>query len=161
MLKPYLNIIALRGHAHEVPYSPLTIFIWLLLDFALVVVAVSLLSERMAANLWLEVFDVAFTAAALYLVLYLYKHQARFVQCYTAILGANVIIFAVLIAIALIFGREIFGFLVQPLYLWFLVVVAAIFKDALEVPWIKAILWVLAMEMTRLVIVLQLLKGIP
>ncbi len=159
MLKPYLKIIALRGYAHDLPYNPLAIAFWLVLDFALVVVAVNALSERVVANLWLELFDVAFTAAAVYLVLWLHKHKDRFVQTYTAILGVNVIVFALLLAVALVFGRELFGILVQPLYLWFLVVVAFIFKDALEVSWLKAILWVMAMEITRLIVVMELLRG--
>lgn len=160
MLKPYLQLIALRGSASEVPHNPLAIVFWLLLDFALVFIAVSVLSEKMVANLWLEGFDVAFTAFAVWLILWLHKHKARFVQCYTAILGVNVIVFALLLMIALVFGREIFAFLVQPVYLWFLVVVAYIFKDALEISWLKALLWVLAMELTRLLVVIELLRGI-
>lgn len=160
MLKPYFGIMTLRCQAHDLPYNPLAIVLWLVLDFALVLLVVSTLGEKVAANIGLEIFDVTFSAAAIWLLLWLHKHKARFVQAYTALLGVNVILFGALVAITLLFRNpNLFGFLAQPVYLWFLVVFGFILKDALEVSTFKAILWVVAIEFTRLLVLIQFLKG--
>ncbi len=157
MIKPYLNMIVFRGYAHDLPYNPWMIALWLILDFFLVILVVATFGDRIFTNIGLEIFDVLFSAAIITLLLRFYNRPTRFVQTFSALLGANVILFGALVLIAIVSRNpELFGMLAQPVYLWFLAVFASILKDALEVSWFKAILWMLATELTRLTVLMAL-----
>lgn len=159
MLEIYFKLITLRKQAHDIPYSKTLIAVWLLLDFVLLAIVAYVLNSELSQNLWLEVFDVVFTAGSLWCLLWYTKHTPRFVQTYSAVLGVNVILFAVLTLITLVMqSGQVFGFLAQPIYLWFLVVFAYILKDALETTVLKAALCVLGIEVLRLLILIEMVE---
>jgi len=159
ILKTYWNIILLRGHAYELPYRIGLPFFWIGLDIGMVFLLSMVLDNPLWRDLAIELSDLGYTAAALYFALWYYNKRPRFLQSYSAMLGVGSLFLIALSAMVLVVQiGSVIGVFSQIIYFWILVVFTHVLKDALEVTFLKAALWILGFEMGRFLVITQLLQ---
>lgn len=159
ILKIYWNIICLKGHAYELPYRPWLPFFWIGLDLGLVVLLSSTLGNTLLRDLTIELADMGFTAGAIYFALWFYNLRPRFIQSYSAILGVGSLFLLALAAMVfLVPFATVIGIFSQLIYFWLLVIFTHILKDALNVTLLRAMLWMVGIEMARYLVITQLLQ---
>lgn len=159
ILKTYWNIIILRGHAYDLPYRLWLPFFWIILDLGIVLLLSTLMGNPLLRDLVIEAVDLGYTAAALYFALWYYNMRPRFVQSYSAIVGVGSLFLILLSGVVLLVPiNNVVGVFSQLVYFWLLVIFTYILKDALNITFFKAILWMLGIEMARFLVITQLLE---
>lgn len=159
MLKTYWNIIILRGHAYELPYRLWLPIFWIALDLGIVCLISLILGGGVVRDLVVEMTDLVYTAAALYFALWYYKYPPRFVQAYSAILGVGTLFLMLLASMMLAFSfNTAVGVISQVIYFWILVIYTHILKDALGITLLRAIVWIVGIEMARFLVITQILQ---
>ena len=136
MFTMFWNLCLLRTGPERMPTTPAFIATVLVLDVALDIAALIPLNVVSVAAIGAIFATIATIAVATYGVLSLKGFQARFAATFVAIIGSDVVITLVqlaLLPIALVLGEAVLGVVLFASLLWALAVIGFIFQRALEV----------------------------